>query len=723
MDGIISIANGSSSSLYGCIGCAVKDMIISKFPDNYFKYTAVSSELATRNIRRTFGGNNSKVEIAKRLKPYLIVQPTYSAMDRDGPLQGIPLTSNFDDLQYRTDKRYLFEVIRDKKYGYNLKFKLNRDRIEFDITVTTSTLHQQIDIYRTMLNQIVWERSSAFRIALESVIPKKMIAIMSKYCNMDIEQNEEYIPILLKRLNACSGYPITYKLRNASATDEWFMYYTHNVIVTFSDLTLESGNKKNMVDDSYNITFRVTAEFNLPGVFMIDGNLDQLTGVDITLKTKEYQEENDSYFPLYTVRNLSSRFPSELNGMQLYGSTIFQTTGKANQLEDRVDIKCVLDSDHMRVIRAHHAWNMDPDTLLNFFILKDNELLTSGTDYTIDWNTLEIVVKTIDNSATYRLLMYFNYETVNEILNNTAYNRNYDIDTLSKNKFPETGIEEDVFFVHDQVTDKDKKSENFFDVDKVPEDMVGEDEVYEMLEDPTYCATDEHGNLDDPDLILFKNLVIINNDADRFREVSKTLFHEDSKPDVKYEIYILQEDDTYCVDDYHPYIDPDLIIEKGVVIIRNKDGTFRQRLSDFYLNGEVPYHEADNPNLFILMDDSTYCLEDNEHVYVDPESILDKNAIILINELDGFKQRLDNFYLNGTVPESILNNPNIIVLEDDPTYCTEEDHHMIEEVAFSMEDDQGIDIMSISIGDVEVPASNADIHNSSVSKKKFSSSI
>jgi hypothetical protein len=466
VDRIISLANGSSSSLYGCIGCAVKDMIMSKFPDNYFKYTTVSSELATRNMRRTFGGNNSNVEIAKRQKPYLIIQPTYSVMDQDGPLQSIPLTKNFDDLQYRVDKRYLFEVIRDKKYGYNLKFKLNRDRIEFDVTVTTSTLHQQLDIYRAILNQIIWDRSYAFRIALEAIIPKQMIGIMSKFCHMDLEENEEYIPIFLKRLNSCSGYPITYKLRNASATDEWFMYYTHNVITTFSDLSIESGNRKNMVDDSYNITFRVTAEFNMPGVFMIDGN-DELLGVDVTLKTKEYREENNSYFPLFTINNLYSRFPQEMNGMQLYGSTIFQTTATPGQLEDRVDIKSVLDNDHIRVIRAHKAWNMNPDTLMNIFVLKDNETLEYIKDFEIDWNRLELVIKNIDNSATYRLIMYFDYSTVNEILNNTAYEKNYDIDRLRKNEFPDKGIEEGVF-IHNDVDRFCEKSQQIFDTGKVP---------------------------------------------------------------------------------------------------------------------------------------------------------------------------------------------------------------------------------------------------------------
>lgn len=553
MDGIISIANGSSSSLYGCIGCAVKDMIISKFPDSYFKYTSVSSELATRNMRRTFGGNNSKVEIVKRLKPYLVVQPTYSVIDEDGPLQNIPLTKNFDDLQYRTDRRYLFEVIKDKKYGYNLKFKLNRDKIDFDITVTTSTLHQQLDIHRMILNQIVWDRPYSYRIALESVIPKRIIAIMSKYCGMDLEQTEEYIPILLKHLNSCSGYPITYKLRNASASDEWFMYYTHNVIVTFSDLNIEAGNKKNMADDYYNITFKVSAEFNFPGVYMIDGNVDRLTGLDISLKHKDYQEENDTYFPLYSIRNMHSRFPAELNGMQLYGTTIFQTTAKPNQIEDRIDIKSVIDNDHIRVIRAHRAWNMSADTLLNAYVLKDGEVLKYGNDFEIDWNRLELIIKNIDNVATYRFILYFNYETVNEILSNTDYNRNYDIDKLNKNTFPDTGIKSGEVTIYDTDNDDEITNTNIYEENSVPEDEKDEDDTVILIDDPTYDADDNHSTIEDPDLIMYNNRVIINSDDGRHKSMSDSIFlsnNVSSEADPE-KITVLEDDPTYDAGEEH----------------------------------------------------------------------------------------------------------------------------------------------------------------------------
>lgn len=752
MDGIISLANGSSSTLYGCIGCAVKDMIISKFPENYFKYTSVSSELATRNIRRTFGGNNSRVEIAKRQKPYLIIQPTYSVMDQDGPLQNIPLTRNFDDLQYRVDKRYLFEIIRDKKYGYNLKFKLNRDRIEFDVTVTTSTLHQQLDIYRTILNQIIWDRSYSFRMALEAVIPKKMIGIISKYCNMDIEEHDEYIPILLKRLNSCSGYPITYKMRNASATDEWFMYYTHNVITTFSDLSIESGNKKNMVDDSYNITFRVTAEFNMPGVFVIDGNLNQLAGIDISLKTKEYQEENDAYFPLYTVKNLYSRFPAEMNGMQLYGSTIFQTTAKPNQLEDRIDIKCVLDNNHIRVIRAHKAWNMKPETLMNIYILQNGNMLTYGKDYEIDWNTLEIVIKTIDNTATYRLIMYFNYGTVNEILNNTAYEKNFDVNKPRENKFPDKGIEKDKVFVHSSITDTESLTDNELEKDptycneginvrdidpdvilfnnqvivnndddrfkKASKSMYLPDNIDKknpnpviIEDDPTYCADGPHETVD-AESIIFNNVVIINNDDDDFRKPASNTFMKGYVPRNKIgdpKVAVVDDDPTYCADDEHEYIDPEFVIDKNAIILRNNEDNFKQRIDNTYLKGHVPEYDKDDTDNTIIEDDPTYCAED-EHEYVDPEFVIDKNAVIIRNDKEDYKLRSTDIYLKGHVPEYDKNDPNNVILEDDPTYCSPNSHEL--------------SLSSIeTVGMIET-TTVADIHNSAIStKKKFSSSI
>ena len=67
MQGIISFANSSVSSLYGCIGYTVQDMLLHQFPKNYFRSTTMASELATRNMRRLVGLNTNN-ELQKRQK-------------------------------------------------------------------------------------------------------------------------------------------------------------------------------------------------------------------------------------------------------------------------------------------------------------------------------------------------------------------------------------------------------------------------------------------------------------------------------------------------------------------------------------------------------------------------------------------------------------------------------------------------------------------------------
>lgn len=434
MDGVYVTASPSSSSLYGNVGCAIRELIISKFPYNYFKYMNVSTEVAFHNIRRQFG-SNTKTEITKRQFPQLIIQPTYQIPDEDDFLQGIPLTKNYMDIQTYANRNYLFEVIQDLKYGWTLKYKLNRDRIEYDVMINVQTLHNQLDIYKAMRNHITWDNPQYCSTALEAVLPKVMIQYISKLCNMDIYTYPEFIPTFLQHLNSLSGYPITYKVRNASATDEFFMYYQHNIVVTFSDLQLDTGNKKGMVDDYYQITFRVTAEFNNPGLFILDGTPEvasslQAAIIDKTSSTPGFDDTVDDYIPLYSINNLVNRFPQTRDGLTLYGSFIFTTDVTGSK--DTVDIGLAIEPEYQKAIKFHVNYGMIDSTICKVFILKNQQEL-SLDEYTIDWNKMEITYNNPDTSATYRVVLYMNLEVINADLANPRIDGPYDKSALRDN--------------------------------------------------------------------------------------------------------------------------------------------------------------------------------------------------------------------------------------------------------------------------------------------------
>lgn len=434
MDGIYTMASPSSSSLYGNVGCAIRELIISKFPYNYFNYTNVSTEVAFHNLRRQFG-SNTKTEITKRGYPQLIIQPSYQIMDEDEFLQGIPLTKNYMDIQNRVDNQYLFEVIHDEEHNWALKFKPNRDRIEYEVTIRVKTIHNQLDIYKAMVNQITWDNYQYYSAALETILPKRMVEYMSRLCNIDIYTYPELIPTFLKHLNSLSGYPITYKVRNASATDEFFMYYQHNLLVSFTDLQIDNGNKKGMVDDYYEITFRVNVEFNLPGLFILDGDVNNIPMLQAGIIDKSstgtgFDSDKDDYIPLFSISNFYNKFPQRRDGLTLYGSFMFTCENK--ELTDTIDLKMLIEEQHRKAIRFHVSYGMIDETICKVYILKNREELSSD-NYTVNWNTMEIEYKNPDPTATYRVVIYMNMEVINADLANPRIDGPYDKSSLREN--------------------------------------------------------------------------------------------------------------------------------------------------------------------------------------------------------------------------------------------------------------------------------------------------
>lgn len=486
MDGIYTMASPSSSSLYGNVGCAIRELIVSKFPYDYFKYMNVSTEVAFHNMRRQFGSNTNN-EIKKRQFPQLIIQPSYQVPDEDGFLQNIPLTKNIMDIQNKMDRRYLFEVIKDDTYNWALKFKVNRDKIDYDVSINVRSLHNQLDIYKAMINQITWEIPQYYPAALEAILPKTMIQYMSRLCNMDIYTYPEFIPAFLRHLNSVSGYPITYKVKNSSATDEFFMYYQHNLVVTFTDLQLESGNKKGMLDDYYTISFRVSVEFNDPGLFILDGSAQnmstlQIDIIDKTTSIKGYDDEKDDYIPLYSMSNFYNKFPQRRDGLTLYGSFLFTSDVKADK--DYADIGLIIEPEHQKAIRFHTKFGMLDETICKVFILKNREELSSD-EFRINWDTMKIEYLHPDTTATYRVAVYMNMEVINADLANPRIDSSYDQHALRENHIDysasmnETNINLDD---SDQDTDFAANSEGSFIDKPIPGIFRGEDLDPERIE-------------------------------------------------------------------------------------------------------------------------------------------------------------------------------------------------------------------------------------------------
>lgn len=414
IDNVYSIAASRSSATYGNVASALRETIIAKFPYDFFKYINISTELAFRNMKRQFG-SNTNIEIAKRKKPYLVINPSFNLPGSDMFLYETPLTKNFQNIEYGISTGALFPIINDLENKVKFMYKLNRDKIDFEVTITVSTVHQQIDIYKAILNVFTWDNPIYTNVSLEAVLPKSFITFFGKLIGIDITDTESNnIPILLQKLNSNSQYPITYKMRNASSLDEFYMYYNHKVLTTYSDLSLDRGNRKNMADDNFNITFNVSMEFNLPGLFVIMG-AEPRYELDVAFNVEDYGSNYTEFIPIYTFNNLYNDYMSRVDGYRLYTSSIF-TTNKDALGADTLDISPIFEQNYIDIINEYLSLANPVETIVRLLIIKDRTELREEKDWTIDWSTLIVSITNLDSTSTYRLLVYVDGIRINERL-------------------------------------------------------------------------------------------------------------------------------------------------------------------------------------------------------------------------------------------------------------------------------------------------------------------
>lgn len=433
MQCIYTLGTSSSSHTYGNVASAVKEILTRYFTPNFFTYIYIDSKIAWKNIAEVLG--NGDAEIKKRHYPFMIITPRFNTGDGDRFLYHTPLTMNMDNTVTGLSRNTLFPVIMDRSNSLELAYKINRDRVEFEIELRLKSLSQQLDIYKNLENQILWDRPYLEPSALESMIPKSMIDYIGKMAGIDITSvpranterkgdSTNQVPLIMRYLNGHSRYPITYKVRNSTSVEEFFLYYKTKLLLTFTDLTLGDANKKNSVDEYYSLTFRVQVDFNLPGLYALMGTHEKkFHGLKFDAVVSMPQGDISDLIPLYTYTNLYDRYDTDtMDGFTFYSSTIVQSEEQNQGKDEVVDMEDIIPSDHLRVLSTLVNDGVPPETVFRFRLLQNSkdlgtncETMESGQhEWDIDWDRLQIIIHNADMLMTYRIIIYANMIQLNE---------------------------------------------------------------------------------------------------------------------------------------------------------------------------------------------------------------------------------------------------------------------------------------------------------------------
>ncbi len=411
MPTIYSMGSPSTSCTYGNVTKALEMEILRYFPENYFKYIHISSQLIFREATKF--RELTDAELGKRERPFLVIRPDFEP-NQDVPFSNTLLTSNIYSNPNTVSRKSIFPVVKDYRNKLVLGMRMNRDQLQYEITIRVNTMVDQLDLVKMMQNMMPFNGPYQTTFTLESQIPFDLINYIALLNNMDLKKIGQ-IPTMMRYLRSHTSYPITYKIRNSTGLPEFFLYYPIQTTITFEDLSFDQGSKKGMVDDYFEITFRAKTEFNLPGAYLLYGDDIVPRTFDFRIRS-EIGPGSEVYFPLYTMERLFEDDNMVVAGYKFYTTAIIETDEDKEGKDDEIDLTGLIDPIHIPVIQRYVSGFMQADILFKFQIYANRDLLVEKKDFDVKWHHMKIVVHNTDPSITYRVLVYANTEKLNSEL-------------------------------------------------------------------------------------------------------------------------------------------------------------------------------------------------------------------------------------------------------------------------------------------------------------------
>ena len=414
MDQIFSSATTSASHIFGNVTKAMEMYIKNMLPDNFLKDSTISSRPVYRHFKYLGRKNKQDKFLHRKAFPCLIMRPIFEVMNPndDTFLLGTFYTKTMGSVV--GSKLGMQQFFKDDERGYGMAFKIQRYRVSFDVTLQVETQYQALDMYNYLLTNLRWEMPDYLPTPLESLIPRDLLMTVAEYVGIDINKQEN-ISSFLKYLRNHSDYPITYMMRNSTSRDEFFLYYLHNILVTFSDLNIDEGEKRNMTDDFYNVTFKATCDFNVMSSYYLYGNNNVYKKIQLCFHIANRDEVvmRTDYTPIYTYDRTIDDVELISRGFRKYSSSIIKTDKKLEGKDDTVNIKCLISPDDYQTYLNHLANENPIDILFRAVVIRNNLSMEADVDWDINWDTLDLTIHNTDPLSTYRVVIYANFNFLN----------------------------------------------------------------------------------------------------------------------------------------------------------------------------------------------------------------------------------------------------------------------------------------------------------------------
>ena len=278
------------------------DWFLSFFPPDYFRTSRIKTQSSFSEFKSWMKG------IYKKDKPILVIDPRSIEIVEDF-IFGTNMLNRYnfiDPMHDNVGAKLIYSRTIMKDERFELVYRRNRYRFEFDIMIVEQTLNRQLNTYNKLLMDIRHNSKFMLPRMVPHLIPLQYIQRIAKDHKMDWK-SEEFI----RYLNTTSEYPI---IKRVTANGQWMFYFEQQLNVQVETPNFPSKDSPEM-SEAIEWGARIVDSFIL---------IADLPSEFIHLVPKEYMTKYDEGFdcnpedvyiisPVY--RDLD--WPTEIDGYRI----------------------------------------------------------------------------------------------------------------------------------------------------------------------------------------------------------------------------------------------------------------------------------------------------------------------------------------------------------------------------------------------------------------------
>ena len=231
---------------------------LSFFPSNYFKFTRIRTQSAHSEFK------SFMKQIYKKEKPFLVIDPRSIEHDENS-IFGQNMINRYNMIDPDHDNigaKLLYSLEIMKTDMFELVYRRNRYRFEFDVMIMEQTMDRQIDTYNMLLMNFRHNSKFLLERTIDHLLPSRHVINIANFHGYDY-QSEEF----LKFLNTISKFPIKKRV-SPNGQVQFFMQQTLNLQVETPSLPSKDSPETSdaiewgaRVVDSFTIIADLPTEF------------------------------------------------------------------------------------------------------------------------------------------------------------------------------------------------------------------------------------------------------------------------------------------------------------------------------------------------------------------------------------------------------------------------------------------------------------------------------